>query len=135
MLTVAAQRPGTLGLTWVSIVAGLAVLVGTGCDDGFVEPTPLAPASGQSTRSVSLRAESDRVALDALYRATDGANWKHSDKWLTDAPVDEWYGIVADSTDQVLRIALRDNSLEGTIPAELGDLSGLQSLDLSENGG
>ena len=117
----------------MSVIAALAVFVGTGCDDGFVEPVPLASASGQSTRSVSSRAESDRATLDALYGATDGPNWKRNDKWLTDAPVDEWYGIAADTADQVLGIALRDNSLQGTIPAELGDLSSLRSLDLSGN--
>ena len=38
----------------------------------------------------------DRAALVALYSATDGASWKNSANWLSDAPLDEWYGVTTD---------------------------------------
>ena len=52
---------------------------------------------------------------------------------MSDEPVDEWYGIVADSTGRVTAVRLRDNGLEGTLPAALGDLAELRSLQLHDN--
>ena len=47
-------------------------------------------ATGQATSS-------DRDALVALYNATDGANWKNSENWLSDAPIGEWHGVTTDT--------------------------------------
>ena len=38
----------------------------------------------------------DRAALVALYEATDGANWKYDYYWLSDVPLNEWYGVTTD---------------------------------------
>ena len=37
-------------------------------------------------------ANPDRAGLVALYEATDGPNWINNEGWLSDAPLDEWYG-------------------------------------------
>ena len=75
----------------------------------------------------------DRTALTALYNATDGPNWKKNDNWLSDEPVSEWHGIDADFTGRVTELELGDNNLNGTLPAELGNLSKLTNLNLRRN--
>ena len=35
----------------------------------------------------------DRQALVAFYNATDGANWRNNENWLSDEPLDAWYGV------------------------------------------
>ena len=41
---------------------------------------------------VSERPSLDREALIAFYEATDGPDWTRNDHWLSERPVDEWYG-------------------------------------------
>ena len=78
-------------------------------------------------------ANPDRVPLAAFYDATDGPNWVNSENWLTDAPLDEWYGIAVDGDGRVSGLRLLDNKLSGRIPPELGDLTELTDLSLSVN--
>ena len=40
---------------------------------------------------------SDREILEILYEATGGPNWTNNDKWLTDAPLGDWYGVRVDN--------------------------------------
>ena len=80
-----------------------------------------------------LRQATDRAALVALYETTGGPDWTRNDNWLTDKPLNEWYGIGVDDSDRVTGIRLRENGLEGTLPKELGDLGGLRYLHLGDN--
>ena len=75
----------------------------------------------------------DRAALVALYNATDGPNWEDNTKWLTDAPLGEWYGVDTDASGRVASLVLRDQALRGELPPQLGDLSNLRILDLFLN--
>ena len=84
-------------------------------------------------------------ALVALYNATDGPNWKDNTNWLTDAPLGDWEGVSANRItvngrvvgECVTQLSLggpfRGQRLRGQIPAELGSLLTLTSLDLSDN--
>ena len=74
----------------------------------------------------------DRAVLVALYNSTDGANWKNKDNWLSDRPIDEWFG-VATINNRVTQLFLRDNGLMGNIPSALGRLAHLGRLELDGN--
>ena len=74
----------------------------------------------------------DREALEALYDATNGANWKTSTNWKTTDG--DWYGVTTDTNGAVTELRLPNNNLVGTIPAALGDLTNLTKLHLHSNG-
>ncbi len=74
----------------------------------------------------------DRAALEALYYATGGPDWDENTNWLSDTPLDQWYGVTAEGS-QVTALDLRANRLSGDLPAELGDLAGLEVLEMWGN--
>lgn len=76
---------------------------------------------------------SDRDALAAIHKWTNGREWRNSENWLSDAPLDDWYGVTADGTDRVTDLDLSDNNLSGTLPLELGDLLYLETVALNGN--
>ena len=74
----------------------------------------------------------DREALIAFYIATDGPNWIRDWNWLTDQPLDTWFGVK--TTDgRVTELSLWKNSLNGELPPEIGDLVQLRKLWLPAN--
>lgn len=76
--------------------------------------------------------EIDSLALVALYNSTDGANWTNNTNWLTLEPIDTWYGITV-FQNRVIYIDLNNNQLSGGLPAELVNLTNIQSINLSLN--
>ena len=76
---------------------------------------------------------SDRIALETLYRALGGDEWTDNTNWLGGAPLGEWFGVETDAQGRVSRLILPENNLRGRIPAALGLLDALFSLDLSAN--
>ncbi|GHT78116.1 hypothetical protein AGMMS50262_20360 [Bacteroidia bacterium] len=54
-----------------------------------------------------------REMLVKLYHDTDGDNWRNKDNWLSDKPINEWYGIYY--SPGKLTISLLYNQLKGTI--------------------
>ena len=75
-------------------------------------------------------ATTDRAALEALYDATNGPSWTDNTNWKTSAPLNEWFGVTTDAAGRVTRLELSGNELTGTIPAAVGDLALLQTLNL-----
>ena len=73
----------------------------------------------------------DRSVLIALYDATNGDRWHRNDNWLSNAPLNDWYGVTASSDGRVTELDLEYNSLVGEVPSEIGGLSGLKVLDLT----
>ena len=77
----------------------------------------------------------DREALVAFYEATGGPGWTNRRNWLTEAPVRQWYGVLAAREGRVSGLVLDDNGLSGSLPPEVGRLEGLRQLVLAENAG
>ncbi len=71
-------------------------------------------------------------ALVALYDNTNGDEWDNNDGWLDETEVKKWHGVHIDE-DKLIYLDLRNNSLSGPIPKELGDLSRLHELELQNN--
>ena len=76
---------------------------------------------------------SNRTMLVALYEATDGENWKNNTNWLSEKPLDEWFGVTTDENGRVTELRLSENRLSGVLPSSLGDLTNLQWLDFFDN--
>ena len=75
----------------------------------------------------------DREILEIFYNATNGANWTTNRNWLSNRPIEEWWGVTTDASGRVIELILADDNLDGTIPAELGNLSNLRLLILIFN--
>ena len=75
----------------------------------------------------------ERDVLELLYRNAGGSGWSERGGWLTGAPLSMWDGVETDASGRVVALTLRDNGLTGSIPAELGQLPELRSLDLYHN--
>ena len=72
-----------------------------------------------------------RETLEALYHATGGDDWNHNDGWLTDAPLEDWYGLRV-NVGRITHLELDDNNLTGEIPKEIEKLD-VHILDLRWN--
>ena len=120
--------------SWSSSDGATASVDDFGLVTGVAEGTARITArAGDATGTAEVTVESpDRAALVALYRATDGPNWKGSDNWLTDAPLREWRG-VSTADGRVVQLRLHWQGLTGPIPPELGDLTSLEELWLHGN--
>ena len=75
----------------------------------------------------------DRAALTALYHATDGPNWRENGHWVSDEPLERWYGVSTDAAGHVTELVFLPNGLTGELPGALGDLSHLTNLSLPYN--
>ncbi|APQ17814.1 leucine-rich repeat domain-containing protein [Maribacter hydrothermalis] len=73
----------------------------------------------------------DRDALIALYNATDGDNWTVS--WDFNADISTWPGLTLNTEGRVRTLVLDSRNLTGEIPAEIGNLTELEWIDLGRN--
>ncbi len=73
----------------------------------------------------------EKAALVALYNATGGANWKNSENWLSDEPLNRWHGVRMVG-GRVTELHLNGNGLRGEIPAEIGRLTHLKEMRFGE---
>ncbi len=77
-------------------------------------------------------------SLRELYRATNGDSWRNNSGWNTTATpssmaeFNSWYGLTV-RDDRLVEIDLNTNSLTGTLPIELGNLTALERLFLDRN--
>ena len=81
----------------------------------------------------------DREILVTFYNALDGPNWEDTGNWLTDAPLDEWDGVITDDNGRVIWLQMGGSGspqkLSGEIPLELIDLGALEILQLADYDG
>ena len=74
-----------------------------------------------------------REILTMFYEATNGDRWHENRNWVSDLPIEQWYGVTTDNDGQVFALGLGSNGLQGPIPPELGLLSSLRFLHLGGN--
>ena len=86
------------------------------------------------TATATLKPLTDREILSILYHSTNGPDWAENDNWLSDKPLDQWYGVTTDDDGRVVVLNLVYNRLKGPIPTQLGQLSRLAELNLWGNG-
>ena len=102
--------------------------------DYSIEATTYEPnTTGAFTLILDVKGDSDYAALVALYNATNGDGWTDNANWLTDAPLGEWYGVTTNAEGRVTHLALAWNKLDGQMPAELGNLTAVEVLNLDFN--
>ncbi|MCF0058298.1 T9SS type A sorting domain-containing protein [Dyadobacter sp. CY356] len=80
--------------------------------------------------------EDDRLALLSLYNSTNGAGWINKTGWNPGGPTGDspcgWFGVTC-KDNRVTELNLENNSLTGSLPADIGNLSALVSLNLKGN--
>ena len=74
----------------------------------------------------------EREALIALYKAAGGDNWTDNTNWCSDKPLAEWSGI-SFRNGHVIGLHLFGKNLIGVMPAEIGNLTALETLELDQN--
>lgn len=74
-----------------------------------------------------------REVLTVFYHDLGGPHWFNSGNWLTDAPLNTWYGVTTDAAGNVTGLDLSGNGLGGVLPGELGTLEHLKHLVLPRN--
>ena len=135
------------GVASVSVSGSSVTVTGVAAGSAAVTITATDPGNlvASQTFNASVGTNQDRAVLVTLYNATDGPNWRYSTNWLTDAPLDDWYGVDTDSSGRVIGLDLSggydffffggvvQQGLKGPIPPEVGDLDKLQILDLAHN--
>ncbi len=106
--------------SWMSVIQDLR-RTGNLCTKSFVSCT-----------LVTEIPQDECEALVALYDATDDPGWTCDINWkFTDTP-GSWYG-VSIRNSHVFEIQLPENEVSGTLPSELGDLSGVTKINLLGN--
>ena len=130
--------------SWKSSDATVAAVGASGLATGVAEGLATITASAGSGEGMSeiTVVDLERLALVALYEATDGPNWVNNENWLTDAPLGDWYGVDTDAFGRVVRLDMGGTrqdgeyitqGLRGVIVPELGALTHLTLLDLDGN--
>lgn len=123
-------------VSWSSSSAAVATV----SESGFVRAVAEGRAtitgradSVSATSAITVVLDPDRAGLMALYHAAGGQEWVQRGNWLTDAPLGEWYGVEVDGQGRVTGLDLSWNSLQGSLPPELGDMGMLRVLNLGYN--
>ncbi len=76
----------------------------------------------------------EREALIAIYNALDGDNWVNNTNWCSYKPLNEWYGVVTNNSNNfVIGLELYFNGAAGDIPSDLGVLKNLETLRIGDN--
>ena len=107
--------------------AGSATVTVAATDPGGLSATQIIAV----TVNASAEPQNDREVLEVLYDSTGGESWTNRNNWKTSAPLGEWYGVTTDTAGRVTELHLGGNELAGPIPAALGNLELLQTLNLA----
>ena len=128
-----------LRVEWSSSLAWVAPVDAGGLVRGAGEGvTTVTATTGNLRASTELAVVNrDRAALTALYHATGGPNWERNNNWLTSFLMRDWESVTTDLREDgvvtVTGLWLARNNLTGPIPPEIGSLTSLDFLSLSDN--
>ena len=85
------------------------------------------------TAKVNVVLGSIRDILEQIYHQTNGDNWTNNENWLSDKPIEEWYGVdfvmnydTWESTDDI-ELNLGDNNLTGSLDLTITGVSALEA--------
>ena len=95
-------------------------------------PAAAIPAPTSEYLYEETSAETDRTVLELFYDRTEGGKWKNRENWIKDAPLGEWYGITTNAQGRVTHIEFWNNTIRGRLPNEIGNLSYLESLKITD---
>ena len=124
-------------VTWESGDEAIAMVDDQGLVTAIASGTvEITARSGEvsSTSSVTVKdVVPDREVLTILYQGTNGDGWTNRQNWLSDGPLNTWFGVRTNRDGEVVRLELPRNNLQGPLPAELCHLASLGVLDLRYN--
>ena len=75
----------------------------------------------------------ERIALDALYKRTQGRNWTVNEGWGSNEYAGSWFGVTTNDDGLVTGMNLAANNLQGRLPSDIYLLGHLTHLDLTDN--
>ena len=120
------KRP-VAGLVIALVVAGFWAVVGS---DGLANAQSGCASEGAVSAGETALAADCEVLLDVRDTLAGTATLN----WAAETPIEDWGGIAVGGTPlRVVEVWLSDRGMTGTVPAELGDLSGLERLWLWNN--
>jgi Leucine-rich repeat (LRR) protein len=107
-------------------------------------PVYVVPANAQAVNEFSCAyvteiPEIECKALVALYNSTNGPGWLNHGNWLVTNIPSDWFGVTVWAghiyaiSFSMYGLYKMGNNLSGRIPSELGNLTSLITLDLSDN--
>ena len=122
--------------TFLGIALALALSVPLlACD---TEEPQAAQQSEDATPTPAGSVETDREALLAFYNATNIFAWLSGETWSSSSHLVGWPGVAIDRDGRVIGLSLTGlndlgEGLRGELPAELGNLSMLETLRLDQH--
>ena len=124
-------------LTWESEDTDIATVDDNGIVAAVEEGTTIITAkAGEKAATCTVKVinredERAKAILMEFYEAMDGPNWNDNYGWGTDVPLRKWSHINYKNGVGVTGIFfMYDNSIKGTIPASIGDLTTLTQFSI-----
>lgn len=92
----------------------------------------IAPSPQTSCNDVTEIPVSECEALIFLFSNSNGIAWSNRENWAQNGSPCSWFGVTC-AAEHVTELQLSNNGLDGTLPAQLSDLTELQVLNVSDN--
>ena len=116
----------------ISIICLVIVMTMSSCGGG-VPSKQLTDGESISSDGDSLNQMADRAVLIKIYEELNGIEWlEHaSENWCSDKPIGEWQGVKINDAGRVIELTIDGRDVSGMIPAEIGELTELEALNLT----